>query len=96
MIEKSYPEVVKEFDLKVASMPDFPKLELEEGKPFAYTVKLEVFPEIESLNYDNLELANMKIDVKASEVDAVVEYMQKKAAEFKTISASGLLNHHRY
>lgn len=85
LISETYPDVIKEHNLKVASQPDFPKFDLKEGQPMTYTVAVEVMPEIESVNYDGLQLPDDKIEVQDNEVDTVVDYLRKKQAEVKKV-----------
>ncbi len=85
LVSESYPDVIKEHSLKVASQPDFPKFDLKEGQPMTYTVAVEVMPEIENISYDGLQLPDDKIEVRDSEIDAVIGYLRKKQAEIKTV-----------
>jgi trigger factor len=85
LISESYPDVIKEHKLKVASQPDFPKFDLNEGQPMTYTVAIEVMPEIESINYDGLQLPDDEIEIRDVEVNAVVDYLRKKRAEIKVV-----------
>ncbi len=85
LVSESYPDVIKEHSLKVASQPDFPKFDLKEGQPMTYTVAVEIMPEIENVNYDGLQLPDDKIEVRDSEIDAVVEYLRKKQAEIRKV-----------
>ena len=50
-----------------------------------YTVAVEIMPEIENVNYDGLQLPDDKIEVRDSEIDAVVEYLRKKQAEIRKV-----------
>jgi trigger factor len=85
LISESYPDVIKEHSLKVASQPDFPKFDLKEGQPMTYTVAVEVMPEIDDVNYDGLQLPDDKIEVHDTEIDSVVDYLRKKQAEIKKV-----------
>jgi trigger factor len=85
LVSESYPDAIKELELKVASQPDIPEFELKEGQPLKYTAKVEVMPEIESINYDGLELPEDEVEVRDSEVDTVVDYLKKKQAEIKAV-----------
>jgi len=83
-VGKSYPEAVREHDLKVASPPDFPGIDIQEGSDFKYTAKIEVMPEIEKVDYSGIVLSKEEIDVRDTEVDAVVDHLRRKSAEFRT------------
>jgi trigger factor len=85
LIGESYPEVIREHKLKVASPPDIPEYDLKEGSPLVYTAKFEVMPEIEKVDYENLQLPDEKPDVRDAEVDTVVEHLRRKAAEIRAV-----------
>lgn len=86
LMEKSYPEAVKEQDLRVASAPMIPpNIELKEGSPLKYTAKVEVLPEIEKINIEGLQLPEIEVEVRDPEVDAVVDYLRKKHAEIRPV-----------
>jgi trigger factor len=85
LIGESYPEVIREHKLKVASPPDIPKYDLKEGSPLVYTAKFEVIPEIEKVDYENLELPDEEVEVRDAEVDAVIEHLRRKAAEIRGV-----------
>jgi trigger factor len=86
LIRQSYPAAVKEQNLAVASMPTIPTFELKEGLPLKYIARLEVMPVIDSVVCDGLELPKIEIEVKDSEVDSVVEYLQKKHSELRPVN----------
>jgi trigger factor len=85
LIEKSYPEAIREHKLDVASHPSFPTLDLKEGSPLVYVAKVEVMPEIEKIDFDGLKLPLVEFEVKDDEVDMVVEYLRKKHADTRPV-----------
>lgn len=85
LVKNSYPEAVKEHDLKVAAYPDVSCDDLEEGAPLKYTAKVEIMPEIENIAYEDLTLPESDAEVKDSEVDAIVEFLQKKHADVRPV-----------
>ncbi|MCP4703229.1 MAG: trigger factor family protein, partial [candidate division Zixibacteria bacterium] len=68
LVKNSYPEAIKEHELKVAAYPDVSGYALEEGKPLVYTAKVEVIPEIETIDYEGLTLPKTDAEVRDSEV----------------------------
>ncbi len=85
LIEKSYPEIIKEHKLNVASHPSISNAEIKEGAPLKYTAKVDVMPEITTINYDGLVLPEDDLEVRDSEVDAVVEFFRKKYADIHPV-----------
>ncbi len=85
IIKATYPEVVRENTLRVASYPEVKELKYEDDGRFTYTATVEVFPEIEKVNYENLTLVADEIEVKDEEVDDVVEMLRKRVAEIREV-----------
>ena len=85
IIKSTYPEVVKENTLKVASYPEVKALKYEDDGSFTYTATVEVFPDIEKVAYDGLKLTADEIEVKDEEVDDVVEMLRKRAADVREV-----------
>lgn len=85
IIKATYPEVVKENTLKVASYPEVKALKYEDDGSFTYTATVEVFPDIDKVAYDGLKLTADEIEVKDEEVDDVVEMLRKRAAEVRVV-----------
>ncbi len=85
LVKASYPEAIKEHELKVAAYPDVSGYALEEGKPLVYTAKVEVIPEIETIDYEGLTLPKTDAEVRDSEVDTVVEFLRKKHADVRPV-----------
>lgn len=85
LVEESYPKALKENEIKAATHPSFPKIEIEEGKQLVYTARLEVMPEIETVKYDGLKLPEEKINVQDTEVDTVVEFLRKKHSTLRKV-----------
>lgn len=85
LIEKSYPQAIREHKLNVASPPDFPNLDIEEGGPFKYTAKIEVMPVIDKVDLDGIILPKDDIEVRDAEINAVVDHLRKKNAEIRPV-----------
>jgi trigger factor len=85
LVRTSYPKALEQHDLKAISQPEFPKMDLQEGRPLTYTAKFEVMPVIESINLEGLQLPDEEITVHDSEVDAVVHYLRKKHAIIRPV-----------
>ncbi len=85
IIKSTYPDVVRENTLKVASHPQVTDLKFEDDGRFTYTATVEVFPEIDKVIYDNLKLVADEIEVKDEEVDDVVEMLRKRNSEVREV-----------
>lgn len=86
ILKSTYPEAVKQENLKVASFPQVTKLDYNEEGDLLYTAQVEVFPEIDNVEFDGLELSENKIEVTDEEVESVVENLQKRAATIREVN----------
>jgi trigger factor len=88
LVDETYPKVIQEQKLKVATHPQFPNIEINEGQPLKYTARVEVFPEIDTPNYDGLKLPEDNIEIRDPEVDAVISFLQKKHSDLRKVDRS--------
>lgn len=86
LIKTSYPEAIRENGLKVASYPTITGVDLAEDGTFRYTATLEVFPEIEKVDYSNLEIGEAEVAAQDSEVDDYVEHLRKHHSELREVT----------
>ena len=86
IIKSTYVEVVKENTLKVASYPEVKELKYEDDGRFTYVATVEVFPEIEKVDFDGLTLTAEEIKVEDAEVDEVVEALRKRHSELRVVN----------
>jgi len=85
VLEKLFPEVyekaLKEVDLKIATEPRVPQLELEEGEPLRFTVELETEPEFELGEYKGIKVKKVEYPVSEEDVDRFIEKMREQRAK---------------
>jgi trigger factor len=82
------PEMEKE-DLHVIGQPDFPdfeQIEVAEGLPVEFTLKVTVRPEPELPEYKGLKLHRVAVEVTDEQVAAVLEQMRQTAAKEQPVS----------
>jgi len=82
------PEMEKE-DLKVIGQPDFPdfeQIEVVEGQPLEFTLKVTVRPEPELPEYKGLKLYRVATEVTEEQVAAVLDQMRQAAAKEKPVT----------
>ena len=77
LVEESYPKALKEQDVKAATHPSFPDIQIAEGETLKYTARFEVYPEINEIKYEGLKLPEDKLEVRDPEVDTVVNFIRK-------------------
>jgi trigger factor len=82
------PELEKE-ELKVIGQPDFPdfqEIEVVEGEPIEFSLKVTVRPEPELPDYKGLQLYRLPAEVTDEQVAKVLDQMRQSAAKEKPVS----------
>lgn len=84
MVFHAFDEVKEEKKLEPVALPEMDpeKMALEEGKPFAFDLELEVRPTLEIKNYVGLKVKKPAFTVEDREVEAVLRNFQDIKAEF--------------
>lgn len=82
VIPRSYMEALKEAKLEPVNYPDIDdkKIELKPGQPLSFTVTVEIKPEIENLNYEEITLKKKSFSVEEEEVDKSIKLLQESKA----------------
>ena len=86
LIKSTYPDAVTSQTLKVASPPEVSDLKFGDDGGFTYKAKVEVFPEINKVKFDGLELTAGDSDATDLEVENFIEMLQERRAEFRELT----------
>jgi trigger factor len=86
LIQDTYPQALSERDLQPVSPPTIDPGEFELGKPFQYSVVVEVKPDIKLEGYAGLKIEGKKEEVKDEEIEERLKALQNLHANLKTIS----------
>ena len=83
MIHHTFDEVREEKKLEPVALPevDPEKLALEEGKPFAYEVEIEVRPSLDVKNYAGIKVKKPAFTVEEREIELVLRKFQEMKGE---------------
>ena len=84
ILSGSFEEVKEAKKLEPVGEPvvaDVEKLAVEEGKPFAYEVTIEVRPSIDVKNYEGIKVAKPAVAVDDKDLEAVLRGFQESKAE---------------
>lgn len=76
--QETYPEAIKENDLKPVDYPDIDIVQIGEDKEFIYTAKIVVRPEVELGEYKGVEVKKVEYKVSDEDVEAELKSMQDK------------------
>ena len=85
ILKETYPEAIKQHELKVASYPNVTAMDYNDNGELVYTATVEVFPEIEKVIVDGLKLKDTVVEVTDDDVNEVVEMMQKNFSEIREV-----------
>lgn len=83
LFKESYEKLLDEHNLNPALEPEFKDVEFDEGKPFTYTVIMEVHPEFELKDYTNIEVEKEKFVVTDEDVDRFLDELREKMATYE-------------
>jgi trigger factor len=82
LVSEHYVAALTEHDLDPVADPELVSPgELEEGKPFTCSLKVEVGPRLESLNVDGVELERHKVAPSPAEIDEELHRLQSVMAK---------------
>jgi len=84
-------EAVKEHELKVINLGaplDPESLDIKIGEAFNFSVELEVFPEIELPDYNELVVEVPKTELTDDEVQAGIENLRRQSADIKPVEGA--------
>ena len=82
VIESSYREAITQENIRPAGMPSIESVNSEEAEDVSYTAIFEVFPEVENLNLENIEVEKVEATVVDADFDAMVEKLREQRKEW--------------
>lgn len=82
--DDTYPEALKEHNIKPVDYPQIDIVQIGEGKDFIYTATVVVVPEVQLGEYKGLEVTKPVYEVKDEEVENELKSMQQKNARVET------------
>jgi trigger factor len=85
LVQETFPAALSEKDFHPVSAPVIEPGELEIGKPFQYSLTVEVKPEIKIEGYIGLHIEGKKEDPKEEEVEERLKGLQNLHAQLKTV-----------
>ena len=85
VLESTYVEAITEKELKPAGPPEVSIDQFVDGSEFKYTATIEVFPEFKLKGIDKIKLDRPSTTVKQSDINEMVENLQKQRGEWKSV-----------
>jgi trigger factor len=86
LIETTYPQAIRDNDLKVASRPLVTDVAYDDHGAFRYTAKVEVFPVIGKVLYDGLKIESTDTAVTDAEVADYSNSIRERFADIREVT----------
>jgi len=86
LVEEGWGKALDELTMVPVGMPDFDASPAAQGKPYTFTVTVEVTPTIELLPYDGLKADRVSWTVGDGAVDHEVEHLREHAAAWVPVT----------
>jgi trigger factor len=80
LLEEAYKEAVRETDIKPINTPEIDVVQLEEGKPLIFDMKVEVLPEVKLGDYKGVSAVIPEVKVGDEEVESHLKMLQQRSA----------------
>ncbi|MGB9668572.1 MAG: trigger factor [Thermosulfidibacteraceae bacterium] len=83
IFRENYPKIIEEVKAKPIKEPDIKELDFDEGKPLKFKLLMEVHPEFELKDYENIEIEVKKYIITDEFVDSYIEKLRENFAEYR-------------
>jgi trigger factor len=91
-VRKYLGEAIEAEELNPLDAPHIHNLSYSEGQPLKFTAEFEVLPRLEISDYGGLEIDKIPVEVKEGEVEAAVERMRQRMAQFVPVEGRAIQN----
>ena len=91
LLPEVYEEAVKHTEISPVDRPDVDVEQFMKGKPFKFTAKVTVKPEVKLAEYKGIEVAMPSFSVTEEQVNAELERLQQRHAELVVVEEAAAL-----
>lgn len=84
-VSESSQQVMQERSLNPAGQPDIQLESFEQGQDLVYRMKVELLPDIEPMDFSQIQVTTQKIEVPDHEVDEALERLASQQKESKPV-----------
>lgn len=84
-IQETFPEALKETDLKPLTQADVSDTHFEDNGSFSYTALVDICPPFELPGYKGLEIYKPPVEIAEDQVDAELEKLRESHSQLRTI-----------
>ena len=86
IIPEYYLKAIKEADITPVSRPVVEEsFDFKRNEPISMTVSVEVMPRVENLDYENVTVKEVPVEVRDEEVDAVLNRLAEERATYESV-----------
>lgn len=85
MLQEIYPKALEELDLKVVDQPDVDVKDFKENENITFTFEVEVVPEFELPNFEEIEVEDVKEEFDKEVVTNEIERLRNENARYTII-----------
>jgi len=86
LVSRSYDEAVKEAKLRPVLPPiSEDAIDIKRNEPLSFELIVEVRPEVENLNYENIEIEEISTEVNDEEIEDVLKRLSKEKGFYEPI-----------
>ena len=86
LIQQAFSKAIDDYDLKIISSPQMDPPELDPDSAYCFEMTIEVKPEIEDLDYADMELNKTKYEVSDAEIEAQIHMIRKTMASKQAVT----------
>jgi trigger factor len=83
VIESSYQEALIQEKVRPAGMPSIDSVSTEEKKDMSYTATFEVYPEVETLELESIEVEKPKVEISDKDFDSMLQKLREQRKGWK-------------
>ena len=83
VIESSYQEALIQEKVRPAGMPSIDAISTEEKEDVSYTATFEVYPEVETLELESIEVEKPRVEITDKDFDAMLEKLREQRKGWK-------------
>ncbi len=88
VIESSYQEALIQEKVRPAGMPSIGSVSSEEKQDMSYTATFEVYPEVEELDLNSIEVARATVEISDQDFDAMLQKLREQRKTWKETKAA--------
>jgi len=85
LLDSTYIESIREKNLKPAGPPEVKIDEYVDGKDFAYTATIEVYPEFKLYGLEKISVEKPKVEIAQKDINAMIENLQKQRGTWNPV-----------